>query len=86
MQEINHRKKGGATALYLASQNGHHEVVFHLLQNGARASVQKKVEVSWRASKSNSGFPTGVCYTLKTVGPGTHTKQHTDMVDLGVEV
>ena len=41
VKEINHKKSGGATALYLASQNGHHEVVSYLLGFGARALVME---------------------------------------------
>eukprot|EP00913_Durusdinium_trenchii_P007744 g7273.t1 len=38
-QVIDHQKEGGASALYLASQNGHANVVTHLL--ALRASVDK---------------------------------------------
>ena len=39
------------TALYVASENGHVEVVNILLQNRARVDVEK--EVSWTFSHSN---------------------------------
>ena len=35
--------QNGGTALYVASQNGHVEVVNILLQNGAHVDVPKKV-------------------------------------------
>ena len=35
--------QNGVTALYVASQSGHVEVVNILLQNGAQVDVQKKV-------------------------------------------
>lgn len=41
-QMINHKKKGGASALYLASQNGHPQVVSHLLGLGARPSIARE--------------------------------------------
>ena len=41
-QLINEAKKGGATALYLASQNGHPGVVSYLIDSRARPSTATK--------------------------------------------
>ena len=41
-------QQNGVTALYVASQNGHVEVVNILLQNGAHVDVEKGVSLTFR--------------------------------------